>query len=353
MAQQSIALTRQFLVTRLFPNLNSPKELDSNQQKDRGHSITDVFRKTYAVFPNAINFSWVQDPLPPIVVKISQLNWAAAGFSKVSQNIRCTSGQSALATIEKFGEDACFALTNSRRKDYIGIADGVGGWRDRGFDPSVFSSSLMRICKDMANKKQEDPMRLIDDSYNKLLLLNKKKNFQIVGSSTVCILSFEQETGILTTANLGDSGYLIVRNGEIIDRSEKQTHKFNIPKQLAYAPPSLRFIADMPSDAHEKKFVTHPGDLIVTATDGLFDNVPDEVLIQELSYLPHADQIENQDLERSAKRLASRAHKNALNKSYVSPFALAAKSAGFHYTGGKMDDVTVIVSVVSDLGTAV
>ena len=63
-----------------------------------------------------------------------------------------------------------------------------------------------------------------------LLLLNKKKNFQIVGSSTVCILSFEQETGILTTANLGDSGYLIVRNGEIIDRSEKQTHKFNIPK---------------------------------------------------------------------------------------------------------------------------
>ena len=91
------------------------------------------------------------------------------------------------------------------------------------------------------------------------------------------------------------------------------------------------------------------------------------MLIQELSYLPHADQIENQgissfpqlifnpflDLERSAKRLATRAHKNALNKSYVSPFALAAKSAGFHYTGGKMDDVTVIVSVVSDLGTAV
>ena len=31
--KQSIALTRQFLVTRLFPNLNSPKELDSNQQK--------------------------------------------------------------------------------------------------------------------------------------------------------------------------------------------------------------------------------------------------------------------------------------------------------------------------------
>lgn len=42
------------------------------------------------------------------------------------------------------------------------------------------------------------------------------------------------------------------------------------------------------------------GDLIVTATDGLFDNVPDEVLIQELSYLPHADHIENQGISASA-----------------------------------------------------
>jgi protein phosphatase PTC7 len=60
--------------------------------------------------------------------------------------------------------------------------------------------------------------------------LNKKKNFRIVGSSTVCILSFDHASGILTTANLGDSGYIIVRNGKVIDRSERQTHTFNIPK---------------------------------------------------------------------------------------------------------------------------
>ena len=53
--------------------------------------------------------------------------------------------------------------------DYIGVADGVGGWRSRGYDPSAFSSSLLTICKDIAQKKpMHDPYRLIDNSYKKV-----------------------------------------------------------------------------------------------------------------------------------------------------------------------------------------
>ena len=37
-------------------------------------------------------------------------------------------------------------------------------------------------------------------------------------------------TGVLQTANLGDSGFLLVRNKEVIKRSQKQTHTFNTPK---------------------------------------------------------------------------------------------------------------------------
>ena len=37
-------------------------------------------------------------------------------------------------------------------------------------------------------------------------------------------------TGVLQTANLGDSGFLLVRNREVIKRSQKQTHTFNTPK---------------------------------------------------------------------------------------------------------------------------
>jgi protein phosphatase PTC7 len=63
-------------------------------------------------------------------------------------------------------------VNNIKILDYIGVADGVGGWRSRGYDPSVFSASLMRICKDMAGKKSSDPLKLIDDSYNKVKKMN-------------------------------------------------------------------------------------------------------------------------------------------------------------------------------------
>ena len=68
------------------------------------------------------------------------------------------------------------------------------------------------------------------------------------------------------------------------------TLKYNF-QQLAYAPPSFKHIADMPSDAEERKIICWPGDLIVTATDGLFDNVPDDLILDQLERLPDTDEI--------------------------------------------------------------
>ena len=60
---------------------------------------------------------------------------------------------------------------------------------------------------------------------------------------------------------------------------------------MAYAPPSLKHIADLPSDAVERKVLCTAGDLIVTATDGLFDNVPDDIILESLNALPETDEI--------------------------------------------------------------
>ena len=70
----------------------------------------------------------------------------------------------------------------------------------------------------------------------------------------------------------------------------KKSRNFNF-KQLAYAPPSLKHIADLPSDAVERKVLCTAGDLIVTATDGLFDNVPDDIILESLNALPETDEI--------------------------------------------------------------
>ena len=39
------------------------------------------------------------------------------------------------------------------------------------------------------------------------------------------------------TANLGDSGFLLIRDGEVVHRSVEQQHYFNTPFQLGVPPP--------------------------------------------------------------------------------------------------------------------
>lgn len=57
------------------------------------------------------------------------------------------------------------------------------------------------------------------------------------GSSTACIVVLDRRSHRLHTCNLGDSGFLVVRGGEVVHRSDEQQHYFNTPFQLSIAPP--------------------------------------------------------------------------------------------------------------------
>lgn len=63
-------------------------------------------------------------------------------------------------------------------------------------------------------------------------------HWYIVGSSTACIVALHKKERRLYTANLGDSGFLVIRDEQVVHRSQEQQHYFNTPFQLAVAPPS-------------------------------------------------------------------------------------------------------------------
>ena len=52
------------------------------------------------------------------------------------------------------------------------------------------------------------------------------------GSSTACLAVVDGASGRLTVANLGDSGFVVVRGGQSILRSAEQQHAFNFPFQI-------------------------------------------------------------------------------------------------------------------------
>ena len=47
----------------------------------------------------------------------------------------------------------------------------------------------------------------------------------------------DKKSQMLHSANLGDSGFLVIRQGSVVHQSSEQQHYFNTPYQLAIPPP--------------------------------------------------------------------------------------------------------------------
>ncbi|XP_072325227.1 protein phosphatase PTC7 homolog isoform X1 [Scyliorhinus torazame] len=265
---------------------------------------------------------------------------ASFGFGK---DLRKGSGTRAKGS--GYGDDACFVATH-RLADVLGVADGVGGWWDYGVDPSQFSTTLMQTCERLVQEGlfvPSNPVGILTASYNEML----QNKAPLLGSSTACLVILDRQKRCLYTANLGDSGFLIVRDGKIIHRSDEQQHYFNTPFQLAIAPPEARdsILNDSPETAEGSTFNVEVGDIILTATDGLFDNMPDYMILQQLRQLKDSSY---QSLKNTVKSIAKQAQQLAYDPNYMSPFAQHACENGLNVQGGKPDDITVLLSVVTE-----
>ena len=188
------------------------------------------------------------------------------------------------------GEDSFFMLKKRDKTLVIGIADGVGGWNAFGVSSAFMARQMMQnaylASRDNVEKcLDQNPSVIMTSAYNKIKL-NKEVE---AGSTTCCILSLDIETSTIYSANIGDSGYIIIRNKQIIVgyRSNKSN---GILRQLAIIPErfvGLRFIDTNPSFAEKREHQVQEGDVIVLASDGFWDNIPDlnhnlSILINEL-----------------------------------------------------------------------
>ena len=84
------------------------------------------------------------------------------------------------------------------------------------------------------------------------------------------------------------------------------------------------------------------GDTVVVGTDGFLDNVFDCEKAAAMSV------FRGDNAQTVAERLADLARINANLTEGDSPFAVSARAAGKAWSGGKMDDITVIVAQVQE-----
>lgn len=93
------------------------------------------------------------------------------------------------------------------------------------------------------------------------------------------------------------------------------------------------------------EFPVEDGDVIMLATDGIFDNVPDSLLVEQMSTLSGC--TDASQLQQCANSIAMIARKLSQDVDFLSPFAQNARANGFFMSGGKEDDITVLLATVS------
>lgn len=166
-----------------------------------------------------------------------------------------------------------------------------------------------------------------------------------LGSTTICAASFDPDTGILDITNIGDSQLIVVRNGAVALEIPPGTFAFNAPFQIGfgmYGEPQ----GEIKEQSIEKSLSLDRGDLVIIATDGLFDNVYLEDICkavissqEQIDTAAKADSPESaaSALKRIAKKLALKAQRQGNDPAYFSPFAKEAIESGNapdYYIGG-------------------
>ncbi|XP_047045561.1 probable protein phosphatase 2C 71 [Lolium rigidum] len=223
------------------------------------------------------------------------------------------------------GEDAYFIAHNG----WFGVADGVGQWSFEGINAGLYARELMDGCKkiimDNEGEAELTPEQVLSKAANEA---------SSPGSSTVLIAHFDGQ--FLHASNIGDSGFLVVRNGKVYTKSEPMVYGFNFPHQIEKGVDPLKLVQNYTIDLEE-------GDVIITATDGLFDNVYEQEAAAMISRSLQAD-LKPTDM---AEHLAARAHEVGRSGAGRSPFSDAALAVGYlGFSGGKLDDTAVVVSIV-------
>jgi protein phosphatase PTC7 len=286
------------------------------------------------------------------------------------------------------GQDAFFASNVGRTGAVaIGVADGVGGWTDQGINPADFSHALCEQMESFAQSQTSDqnggplkPSALMDHAFRRVI--NDPAVYG--GGSTACV-AIADPSGRLDVANLGDSGFVHIGINAVKHHSTPQTHGFNTPFQLTKFPKRMlvqmalfngyiKQYAENPRDANITRHQLKNGDVLVFATDGVWDNLTPQdtlrVVSREMSSfggwtdsdngskvgsklwdLTHEGKIgvaEGRTLQAVlAQAIVAEAKSASVNTQRDGPFAKAVQKRypGENWRGGKMDDICVVVVI--------
>ncbi|KAK0470705.1 phosphatase 2C-like domain-containing protein, partial [Armillaria novae-zelandiae] len=171
----------------------------------------------------------------------------------------------------------------------------------------------------------------------------------LAGSSTALLAVLDHVNNgeaVVKIAHVGDCMGMLVRGTECVWRSDEMWWSFNTPVQLGPTTP-----AQPSTTAHVFTLPVQEDDILILATDGLSDNLWDEDILDEVARFQsdHGEEGGRDVLAAGmlSEALCSRAKRVAKNGEGDTPFGRRATEEGKKWKGGKNDDISVVVAVIS------
>ena len=276
------------------------------------------------------------------------------------------------------GDDA-FMVSNTYA--VVGVADGVGDWSASGGNSAEVANKLMQNAKlySETHRGCHDSRMILSEAVKKTLANGEASG----GSTTACVAALRQSSapsprpsGVLDVLNLGNSSAMLIRNRAMLQRAREKMHGFNAPFQLLVPPRAAsagETYSDSVGDAAHEQWEVEEGDVLVMATDGLFDNVFNSEIATIAGAMGRYDPpkgmwssipgvstvlgswlglVQPTDLSlidpyKITKKLAMMAFDRSYQKDAPTPFSYMLSSfLDTEKLGGKPDDVTVVLSRV-------
>ncbi|KAI8958557.1 protein serine/threonine phosphatase 2C [Daldinia sp. FL1419] len=382
------------LITNIQYQLRSPVSssifLRQRAQHTRAFSIQPILRSQDTQSKTDAARKFVYHAAASFSAKYNKFNPANDVFHFNPYNRIQTQKKRPKSKRPASGQDAFFiSRVGDTNAVAFGIADGVGGWEDSGVDPADFSHSF---CDYMASAAYEHRFGAIGQSLTARSLMQRGyddvcKDGSIHAGGSTASVGIASEDGKLEVANLGDSGFVHLRLNAVHSYSEPQTHAFNTPYQLSIVPASMLAraaafggaqLCDYPKDADVTQHTLKHGDILVFASDGVWDNLFNQDILRIASRLMIelgawrasdggilvADNLlPYTQAEDSAQRpltlqgtlaveIAGAAKLASTNQRVDGPFAKEVQKyyPQENWHGGKVDDICVVVVVVSEDG---
>ena len=241
------------------------------------------------------------------------------------------------------------------------------------------------------------PVDIMQTAWERCVRASKREG--ILGSATALMAVLRGDE--LRIANMGDCVLVLIRDGELLFRSAEQQHSFNFPLQLGMMDATIESVTlssalcmhrsgmipdgatdyelpdvnekmsdyihsydhvgsqtefDTPkNDAGHWTLKVQPGDLVIMASDGLFDNLfDDEILdaVHDVMALYPPDDLQAMQMHLPGVLSEKLCHmaRGVMDdpRTISSPFQQHANEEGIYYVGGKNDDVTVVIGIISE-----